>query len=638
MKQTLRYALIAVLGAAVMTPAFAQDNFPDTPEAHWAAEALTNMKREGILVGYPDGLYRGGRPASRYEMAVALNALWMKIKGMLDGWSGQMDTLMKALDELKGLPGEVKDLKDQVAAMKADMDTMKGWGDTIKNLQKMADMFKDELASMGVDVAAMKKMLADHEDRIKALEARKPAVDISGDVNFLLLAGHGDGKGAGARNGITWNGRLTGVGRGDYAGRVVGMSRDVSVFHEAAFTFKGTNTEGPQWWATIAAGNLIPGFDNQSHTGSYGTGYQEGRGDAYIQSAGATFSTSLMGLKFSATGGRIGYKISPYILARQDRSPEFMNSRWDDGKWTMDGAVIAFNFGGAAVNVLAGRNSAFTTMGAGSRVQDMTTGGGPNMASSLRVDQTLGVHVNIPMTDKGGIDLAYLWLDSNVGTGTTKGKVNRTNVYGADAHYKFNEAISAGAGYSKSDFSYNTSNKLNKDNAAWYAKLGYGAKNWGLSAGYRRVEENFGAPGAWGRLGLVYNPTNIQGFMGKVFLGLSPELEVTAKAEFYEGVKAGTKPNKIDSFGGALNYKFGGSWNANFAYENTTFKRSGSPKAEQAWFTVGLGWTMSERANLHLMYQVSDVKNRAGNWMGNFGLGANRFKGGLLGTQLTIKF
>ena len=70
MTRTFRLALTAVLSLAVVIPAIAQDNFPDVPDNHWAYEALKRMKSEGLLVGYPDGLFRGNRPATRYELAV----------------------------------------------------------------------------------------------------------------------------------------------------------------------------------------------------------------------------------------------------------------------------------------------------------------------------------------------------------------------------------------------------------------------------------------------------------------------------------------------------------------------------------------------------------------------------------------
>ncbi|HSI71607.1 MAG TPA: S-layer homology domain-containing protein, partial [Fimbriimonas sp.] len=85
MKRTFKYALASVLAVGMVAPAFAQDNFPDVPENHWAFEALARLKAAGILVGYPDGLFRGGRPASRYELAVALHAAWQNMQNITNG-------------------------------------------------------------------------------------------------------------------------------------------------------------------------------------------------------------------------------------------------------------------------------------------------------------------------------------------------------------------------------------------------------------------------------------------------------------------------------------------------------------------------------------------------------------------------
>ena len=75
MKRSTKLALSLVLAIGTIVPAMAQDNFPDVPANHWAYEALAKMKAEGLLVGYPDGLYRGPRPATRYELAVAMHAV-----------------------------------------------------------------------------------------------------------------------------------------------------------------------------------------------------------------------------------------------------------------------------------------------------------------------------------------------------------------------------------------------------------------------------------------------------------------------------------------------------------------------------------------------------------------------------------
>ena len=99
MKRTAKYALSAVIVAAIAAPAFAQDNFPDTPANHWAYEAVARLKKDGILSGYPDGLFRGSRPATRFELAAAVHAAYLKLKVSSDGLNSQIDTLKQKMDQ-----------------------------------------------------------------------------------------------------------------------------------------------------------------------------------------------------------------------------------------------------------------------------------------------------------------------------------------------------------------------------------------------------------------------------------------------------------------------------------------------------------------------------------------------------------
>ena len=148
MKRTLKIALSAVLGAALIVPAIAQDAFPDTPENHWAYEALREMKNNGLLVGYPDGLFRGPRPASRYELAVAIHATYKHLKNITDGLDGRINDLKKLIDDMK--PGtstgvsqaEFDSLKAAVADLQGQMGSMKAWGTDIASLKKMAGTFR----------------------------------------------------------------------------------------------------------------------------------------------------------------------------------------------------------------------------------------------------------------------------------------------------------------------------------------------------------------------------------------------------------------------------------------------------------------------------------------------------------------
>ena len=378
MKRTLKYALSTVLSAALITPVLAQgDNFPDTPENHWAWDALRTMKNEGLLVGYPDGLFRGGRPASRYELAVAIHATYQRLKGITDG-------LQQQIDALKNRPAgganqeEINALKNSLTQLQADMANMKTWGDDINNLKRLTATFERELASMGVDVAKMQKGLDDIANRVGILEKNALPITIHGDVNLVAFGGYSQSDDFG----LSIESRPLGVGRGDYQGVPVGATRDLSIFHELGIAIAGTNTSGPAWKATVVVGNMLGGngFQNQNEifpgfvSGSFVSGnYQEDDEDIYIQDLAVMFNTGVLGTRFTAELGRVGYRISPYIFQRPDNTFYYSNERWDNGLWAIDGGILGFNFGSAKLNVFGGRTGNMVST-SGNRFQSMSAG------------------------------------------------------------------------------------------------------------------------------------------------------------------------------------------------------------------------------------------------------------------------
>src|SRR5437588_10693352 len=162
MNKTLKYALGAVLTIGIITPVFAQDNFPDVPDNHWAYEALARMKKDGLMVGYPDGLFRGNRPATRYELAVAVHATYVHLRNMIDNLNSQIAAIQ---DQLKNTASQA-DLQNLKTALEALQNQVNAQGQDIADLKKMADTFEKELASLGVDVQQMKKDLGDLADRV----------------------------------------------------------------------------------------------------------------------------------------------------------------------------------------------------------------------------------------------------------------------------------------------------------------------------------------------------------------------------------------------------------------------------------------------------------------------------------------
>ena len=54
------------------------EDFPDTPENHWAYDYVSVLAGNGVLEGYPDGYFKGDRTLTRYEMAAIIYRAMMK--------------------------------------------------------------------------------------------------------------------------------------------------------------------------------------------------------------------------------------------------------------------------------------------------------------------------------------------------------------------------------------------------------------------------------------------------------------------------------------------------------------------------------------------------------------------------------
>jgi polyhydroxyalkanoate synthesis regulator phasin len=677
MKRTFKYALVAAFAFGVIAPAFAQtDNFPDVPENHWAYEALARLKKDGLLVGYPDGLFRGPRPASRYELAVAVHACYTNLRNVTDGLQSQIDALKNNT--------ELQALKDQVAALQNEVNAMKGYGEDIAALKKLTDTFQNELHALGVDVDQLKKDLGDLARRVTALEAKKPAVDIGGDVSFFLIGGNGTS----GDTGLSMDGRTYGALPTKYSGVPVngsnnaGITQDLSILNQIAIKLAGTNTTGPQWKGTIIYGNTLSNLGDEStavNAQSYaynlngptkvGTAYTDtGSESIYIQDFSVKFKTSIAGLGFDADAGRIGYKISPYIFQRINPSSYFSDERWSNGMYYFDGANVGFSVLGAKVEVIGGRTSNQLTS-EGINMNPLQSGGygGPLSPEILGIDEALGITASVPITSAGNLKLAYLWLDSfanpaaqNTGpsfsTFGTKA-ANALNVYGGTLNFAIGQ-IKLQGDYSESDLKYNETTVNDTDATAWQAKASYGTHTWDIYGLYREIGANFMAPGDWGRIGILHNPTNIEGETFGLDLNLSHSLVLKGDYEHDQGKDNGSgnaygltsgflTGTDLDKYEVSLGYKLNSNLDLSVGYEDDRF--TGTPTAlgvsgnpEYQWTTFGLSYGLSDAAKLTLQYQLSDVSNDfviPGAAINN-GLSPvyTNYKGGLLTSQLTIKF
>jgi hypothetical protein len=621
------------------------------------------LKEAGLLVGYPDGKFRGPRNATRYEMAVAIHATYDFLKKIADAHEARI----KALEAAPGgwNQAEIDSMKAAIKALQDDVAMIKRWRSEIDELNRLAKVFERELAALGVDVSAMKKDIADLMTRVGILEKHKPAVDIHGDFNFVMLGGMSDSPDFG----IGVDGSMFGVGEGSYSGDPVGWDKDLSVLHDIAFQFNGTNETGPQWGGTLGLTTMMDGeaFGNQSELHDIGNDWDDdGDEEWYIQDFWVRVPTSIGGMDVDFTGGRIGVMVAPYIFMRPDATPYYTNSRWDNGKWMVDGANLGFNFGSAKLNIFGGRTDDRKTTQGQNDIQNIMAGRvgipfdpSPGGVDRIRgftsnffedIDRVLGVTLSFPVTDNGSINLAYIWLASDSIMAVGPDSANGVNVLGVDARFNFG-GPTLEAGYSQSNIVFNSDSIVDEDNAAWYARLGWNQDRWGVNLGYRHIEPQFAAPGWWGRIGIWWNPVDIQGFMADAHFDLSDSVRLTASGGWYEGTETTIggstgllHDDELTHYMVGLAYKINGNWDFGFGYEHVEWDlvargafAGGNPV--ERWWNIGFGYTMGNNVGLKLLWQISDYDGRGTSGFNPFSGSANdRARGGVGVAQLSVKY
>ena len=142
--------LISILCATL--PALA-DPFSDVPEDHWSYDAVQMLEEKGLVEGYPDGLFKGDRPMTRYEMAMVVARVIAK------------------LEQVQASIPEIPDLS--IYATKQDLET----------LNALLDEFRSELDALGVRVVNIEDSLGKLTSRVEELER----ITLSGNFNTTAV-------------------------------------------------------------------------------------------------------------------------------------------------------------------------------------------------------------------------------------------------------------------------------------------------------------------------------------------------------------------------------------------------------------------------------------------------------------------
>jgi S-layer homology domain len=261
----MKKALLATAALAMTTaPVLAQDGpFKDVPNDHWAYQAIDKLAQLKIIIGDPDGLYKGKRTLTRYEMAVMIARLLdildqryvrqplnlpdmtgfatkAELKSGLDEKADKGHTHDGGTRSVGGGGGQMPDMSQFVK--KSDLDL----------IRKMVAEFQTELTTLGVDVDAVKKRLKNLEDRVSRLEAEwQKRLKIGGGFNTYV---RGNFRDNGSSLIIDKDGFTVTGGPGTSGG----VLADTRALHDLDLNMKATPNDKVTFEANLTVGNYLP--------------------------------------------------------------------------------------------------------------------------------------------------------------------------------------------------------------------------------------------------------------------------------------------------------------------------------------------------------------------------------------------
>lgn len=151
----MKKLLLAILAAFALTGATVNAQaFPDIPAGHWAGDAVQRIADLGIVIGFPDGTYRGNEGFTRYQAALVISRLLDVIRADMDAMKAMTDA------DIAALRNALQELASDVAAQDVRLNAVEGAvasisDDTAANTARIEALEAALANGVGVDPAVL---------------------------------------------------------------------------------------------------------------------------------------------------------------------------------------------------------------------------------------------------------------------------------------------------------------------------------------------------------------------------------------------------------------------------------------------------------------------------------------------------
>ena len=538
MKKIL-FALATIGLIAIACAAFAQGAFVDVPTDHWAYDAVNQLQRVGIIVGYPDGTFGGKRAMTRYEFAVAIARLLPLLNG---------DTVINNDVDLSGY-AKKSDIPAFSGASKSDLDA----------LRKLVNEFGDELASLGVDVDALKRDVANLTARVEALEAENRRVRFTGNFDVVALAGSGDAADM------------------DDQPLAHKLLDDVKVLKNFDLNIVGRASDKITVYSTINYGDYM---------NYYASGLD--MDDDFYPTL--LYAVADMG-KSTVTAGRFPMQWTPLTMMRADADSYTDYFITDNGDYYFDGIKYDFNTSKMGLTLFAAKNDQ-NRYGFDAFNDHWFIG-------ALPFTQTAGARATF---DLGSFNLGasyYQSWDNSAAPGADKLKV-----FGVDAGIKLGSRFGLNGEWADSKLYGNTAN-----NDAWTAALTGEWDKFNFEAGYKDIGFGFYSAGDWIGFAKYENLTGGKGWFGNVEWNLSDRFALCGGIQSYKDNMGLNE--KLRNYMGGIEYAFGSGDTLGVTYDQ--YKWSGFfNNYKDTFTTIAYTHKFNPQASLRMAYQFITNDNLIG--------------------------
>ncbi|MFZ8814288.1 MAG: S-layer homology domain-containing protein [Thermus aquaticus] len=168
----MKKRLVALLAGllTVLSMGFGLAQFSDVPAGHWAKEAVEALAARGIIVGFPDGTFRGNEPITRYQAALIIYRLLQQIEEELKA-KGESPTLQAlSPEDLEALKNAIQELAAELAALGVRVSALEDSAATKEDIARLEALIQELRAQPmpevepGMDQAALQDLL----DRVEA--------------------------------------------------------------------------------------------------------------------------------------------------------------------------------------------------------------------------------------------------------------------------------------------------------------------------------------------------------------------------------------------------------------------------------------------------------------------------------------